>query len=405
MRTIHSLFIFIANDFNRIKRKWISLPLLFVSPLLFIFLLIVLLTQLMQFEERTLEVGIVNQDDSEETAVLVSSLSETSDISDSLRLIELDEREAEAAVSEDQLVSYIVFPEHFYQDMMDGQSSELRVTGNQNRQLESYLVSEVVDTIVRYIRSSQSNILTINHYAKSFDMDMEERHEMIFQHFINYFLQVVSSSNMMDEHEISPGIGQGSSYFLVSGLFITVTLWVLILSMVLSRDVNEQIEARMRLFGVTDFVKSVSKVLVTVVTVTVVSTAFLFLLTRLELFTLVPENFFRVMVLISLHVTVTALIVEVIDLVIPSMKIKFMAQIAAVILILFLAGAVIPTAYFPVYFTTLFDYIYSFQSLHWIENILLNGRYTYQLDILIITAAAACVCLAASALWKERFRR
>src|SRR5699024_7069346 len=85
--------------------------------------------------------------------------------------------------------------------MMQGESSELEVVGNPDMQLESSVISSVIDTVVRHIRNSQANILTINHYAREFGMDEEAREELIFQEFVSQFIQVLSSDTLMNEHQ------------------------------------------------------------------------------------------------------------------------------------------------------------------------------------------------------------
>lgn len=402
MKVINSIFIFIANHLNRIKRKWMSLPLLFISPVIFITVLIVLLAQFVQFDERTLEVGVVNNDDSEETAFLVEALSESSDMSGEIDLIEMNESEAEKAVESDNIVSYIIFPDQFYQNMMSGVSSELAVVGNAARPLESHLVSEVVDTVVRYIRTSQSSILTINHYGREFEMDTETRHEMVFQSFVDYFLQVLSSGNMMDESEVNSGTDTGSAYFIVNGMFIIITLWILMMHITLTRDVSSRIEARLKLLGVTHMAFSTSKLIVVTGMTFFISAVFIFITGYLEVFQMIADNYMRVLLITALHITATALLLEITDLLIPSEKLKLLAEILIVLGIIFFAGAVIPAVYFPIYFIDVFEYIYSYESLLWIENIMLNGRYTFDIH----TSAVTCVVLTAvfivSAYWKER---
>lgn len=404
MKTLHIIFIFIANDFNRIKRKWISLPLLFVSPFLFVGLFIYIMLNFIQLDDDTLNVGIVNLDDSEETDMLVSALLEASDLGAELNMVEYDETEAEKAVEDDNVVSYIKFPNQFYEDMMAGQSSELEVVGNPDRQLESYMVSEVIDTVVGYIRTSQANILTINHFAEEFGMAMNDRHELLFQSFADYFIQVLSSSTMMDEYEVAQNSSHGAVYYIVGGMFIIITLWILMVSIMLTRDIDTRIEERMKLLGVTYLSRGVAKIIVISTLIILLSALFLYIMTQFEGLYVTQDNYFRVLLLLSLHIIATTLLLIIVDFIIPSIKAKMLMQISMVLLIIFFSGAVIPKAYFPLYFINIFDYIYSFESLYWIENILLNGRYTMQSTTLFSTIFILVIFLAASSLWKERMK-
>lgn len=404
MKTLHIIFIFIANDFNRIKRKWISLPLLFISPFLFVGLFIWVMMNFIQLNDDTLNVGVVNLDDSKETDILVSALLEASELGAELNMVEYGETEAQKAIEDNHVVSYIKFPDQFYEDMMAGQSSELEVVGNPERQLESYMVRELIDTVVGYIRTSQANILTINYFAEEFGMDMNDRHELLFQSFADYFIQVLSSSTMMDDYEVAQNSSHGEVYYIVNGMFIIITLWILMINIMLTRDVNTRIEERMKLLGVTYLTRSIARIFVISTCIILLSALFLYIVTRFESLYVTEENYLRVLLLLSLYIIATALVLIIVDFITTSIKAKILMQISIVLLIIFFSGAVIPKAYFPLYFMNTFDYIYSFESLHWIENILLNGRYTMQLKTLLSTIFVLIIFLAGSSAWKERMR-
>lgn len=195
MRIMKHIFVFIANDISRLKRKWLTLPLILVSPIIFIGLIIWMLSSLLSFDEADkMSVGIVNLDDSDETAMIVSALAGSAELADGLEITEVSESDAKQMIENNTLVSYIIFPGKFTEKMMQGESSELIVVGNPDMQLESYVISSVIDTVVRHIRNSQANILTINHYAREFGMNDEARQDLIFEAFVSQFIQVFASS-------------------------------------------------------------------------------------------------------------------------------------------------------------------------------------------------------------------
>ena len=207
MRKMRHVFVFIANDISRLRRKWLTLPLIFISPLIFIGLLLWIMSSVfMPDEPEDIEIGLVNLDDSEPASMIVSALADSAEVAEGLEINEMTQAEAEEMIGDNTLVSYILFPEKFTDKMMRGESSQLEVVGNPDMQLESYVISGVIDTVVRHIRNSQANILTINHYAETLGMSDEEREALIFQEFVNQFIQVLSSDTLMDEHEISQNI-------------------------------------------------------------------------------------------------------------------------------------------------------------------------------------------------------
>lgn len=403
MRIMKHIFVFIANDISRLKRKWLTLPLILISPVIFIGLIIWMLSSLLSFDEAAkMSVGLVNLDDSDETAVIVSALAGSAEAADGLEIIEVSESEAKLTIENDTLVSYIIFPGKFTEKMMKGESSELIVVGNPDMQLESYVISSVIDTVVRHIRNSQANILTINHYAREFGMTDEARQNLIFEEFVSQFIQVLSSDTLMDEHQKAQNISAGNMYFIVNGLFIIMTVWVYMLYIDLMRDISSNLEDRMKVFGVTHLAQGLARVLSTGIIVTVASALFTYGVLTFGGIDLETENLLRLLILIALHIFITAMIMIIIDWLLPSFKISMVVQLAVLLMIILFAGSIIPRIYFPIYLDTFFDYMYSYQSLSWIEEIILNGRFTMEIDIMIATFGIAAVLLLVLSVLKER---
>src|SRR5699024_11495495 len=83
----------------------------------------------------------------------------------------------------------------------------------------------------------------------------EKREALIFQEFVNQFIQELSSDTLMDEHEISQNISAGAMYFIVNGLFILMTVWLYMLHIALMRYKDHQLKERIKLAGVSYFVQ------------------------------------------------------------------------------------------------------------------------------------------------------
>jgi len=403
MKTLKHIFIFIANDINRMRRKWLSLPLIYISPLIFVGLVIWMASLFfMPAEEESVSVGVVNLDDSDETNQIVSLLLEATEIDAGLTLVGLDEEEAYNQIEDDDIAAYIVFPAEFFTKMIQGKESQLEVVGNPNRMLESHVVNEMIKTVVRHIRSSQANILTINEYAKNFGMEAEEREELMLNQFINFFLQTLSSGTMMDESESTHHISSGYEYFIVNGMFIIISVWILITHLILTQDIRPELRNRMKMFGATYISEGAAKIIMTFLMTSLMSILFLYIVTRLSSLYIVGENFFRVFVLIGLYILVLTMILLLIDWLISSFKVALLAKVAVLLAVLLFAGAIIPRIYFPIYMDGIFDYSFSYQSLSWIEDIMLGSRFSLEFDVLLISILVLSALLIAAGLWKER---
>lgn len=403
MGKMKHIFVFIANDISRLRRKWLTLPLIFISPVLLLGLVIWMLSSFLSFgESDKMSVGLVNLDDSDETEIIVSALAGSADVADGLEITEVSEADAEQMIENNELDSYIVFPGKFTEKMMQGEASELIVVGNPDMQLESYVISSVIDTVVRHIRNSQANILTINHYAREFGMTDEARQELIFKEFVSQFIQVLSSDTLMDEHEKVQNISAGNLYFIVNGLFIIMTVWVYILYIVLMRDVGRNLKDRMNIFGVTYLAEAIAKIITIGTLVTAAAALLLYGVLTLSAIELQDENLLRLLILIAFHIFTTVMIMIIIGWLIPSFKISMVVQLGVLMLLILFAGSIIPRIYFPLYFDRIFEYMYSYQALSWMEEIILNGRFTMEIDIMIVTLGVAGVLLFLLSILKER---
>lgn len=403
MRIMRHIFVFIANDISRLRRKWLTLPLILLSPVIFAALLIWMLSSFLEFdEENNISVGLVNLDNSEATSMIVAALADSAEVAEGLEIIEVTEADAEQRILKNTLAAYIIFPEKFTEKMMQGESSELEVVGNPDMQLESSVISSVIDTVVRHIRNSQANILTINHYAREFGMDEEAREELIFQEFVSQFIQVLSSDTLMNEHQTVQNFSTGNMYFIINGLFVIMSVWIYMLYIALMRDISSNLEDRMRVFGVTFLSQGIAKILTIGTIVTAAAALTTFGTLKLGGIELPAENLLRLLILLALYIFTTAIIMIIIDWLIPSFKISVIIQLTVLLLIVLFAGSIIPRIYFPLYLDSLFEYMYSHQALLWMEEIILNGRFTMEIDIMTATLAAAAILFLIVSSLKER---
>jgi len=327
---------------------------------------------------------------------------EATDVDAALTLVGLDEEEAYKQIESDDISAYIVFPAEFFTKMMEGEESQLEVVGNPNRVLESHVINEMIETVVRHIRNSQANILTIDHYAKDFGVDQDQRETLMIEQFINFFLQTLSSGAMMDESESTHHISSGYDYFIVNGMFIIISIWVLMTHLILVQDVKPELRERMKMFGATYIAEGTAKIILTFAVTLLMSILFLYIVTRIEELYIAGENFVRVTVLFALYILALTLILLLIDWLVPSSKVTLLAKAAVLFIVLLFAGALIPRIFFPIYMDGFFDYSFSYQALSWMEDIMLGSRFSFEFDVLFVSIIILSVLVLAVGLWKER---
>lgn len=168
------------------------------------------------------------------------------------------------------------------------------------------------------------------------------------------------------------------------------------------RDAGSNLEERMRVFGVTYLAQGLAKVLSIGTIITIASALFTYGVLMLGGIDLEIENLLRLLILIAAHIFTTVMIMIIIDWIFPSFKISMVLELIVLFGIILFAGSIIPKIYFPLYMDTVFDYTYSYQALSWMEEIVLNGRFTMEIDIIIVTLSAAAILLLILSVLKER---
>src|SRR5699024_4017324 len=199
-----------------------------------------------------ISIGIVNDDQSEEITMLIDVLMEAKEAFEQYVHMEvLDETSAQEQIDENTLSAYVVFPANFIEDLFYGQEVLLEMVGNKHKQVESIVVKEIVDSVMRHINTSQANILPINHYAKNFIDDKELRNDFIFAKCMLFFMYVLSKLIIVSTVEVS-NIAR-SSLFLYYGLFaffILSKVWLWIVYLFLYLEEAHRMSVLIRLYGV-----------------------------------------------------------------------------------------------------------------------------------------------------------
>ncbi|SHN23091.1 ABC transporter permease [Gracilibacillus kekensis] len=405
MHSLKHIVLFTKSNLIQLRRKWLSLPLLLLSPILLIGLLILTVISMLDVtNQKTIEVGLVDLDQSEETEIIVKLLEESSQLGNYFTMEKVEEEQAIKAIENNQISSYIIFPDDFFQNLMDGERSQLSIIGNPKQPIESQLINELIETVTRHIRGSQANILTINHYAKQLNMDSEERNKLLFEQFTDYFFYVLGGDQVIQEDQVTNNATSSTIlYFSIAGWFTLVTIWIFIIYTMLHKDNNLRMRQRMRLYGVTDLQQAIATGIVTLLI-----TAILAVLS----FSLIPyffneviitgENYIRLSQLLLFHGIIFLQCIILIDWLISSKKLTVLIQTLFTGIIILFSGAIIPKIYYPIYLEEFFLMSFSHQSFYWMEQIILNGRFYAELQPLIFTTIIGGVLLVIVSFGKER---
>lgn len=396
--------LFLEQHVKKVWRKWYALPLLLLFPLIMIGLLaMIAVTFLSQEDEEAIQIGLVDQDESEETQMVSELLSETGELGALMEITPMSEEEAEGKIKNDDITSYIVFPDGFTNDLYNGHATTLSLIGNPKQPTNSYIVKELIDSVSRHIRAAQANILTINKYAKDLPMTDDRRNQFVFQQFKEFLLQTMSRDQMLHEKEVANQATETPAhYYMLAAWFVIVTIWLLGFYSFFTDEQIARMRQRMRLYGVRDIQRLAAKIASAFIMSGLFAAGVLWLFQILDIFEFYLEDVGRIFSLMSLYSLSFLAGLALIETIIQGPKMQLLVQSGFTFLVLLLSGAIIPVLYFPAYIQSLLPHSFSTQAFHWLQEVVLNDRFYAEMLPIGMIAAISCFVLLIASWVKER---
>ena len=403
---IKHVVLFIKNNIVQLRRKWLSLPLVLLFPIIMIGLIVtIVITLLIPPEDEPIQLGVVDLDQSEETTVIVNMITESSDLSEFITINRMSEAEAREKIEQDQISTYITFPENFTYHLYEGKSVSLSVKGNPNQVTDSFLIKEFLDSITRLISAAQANILTINHYAKELEMDIEERHDMLFDQFVDFLLYTVGKDKIIDQNNMTNyATASPIHYYSLASWFIVIIVWLLLIYNFLHKEETVRMKARMKLYGVTELQQQLAKIIVSLITILPLAFGGLAILNPLLDFQLDLEDYLRIMMVLFIHSGLFLICLALIETIIASAKLRLLGQSFFTFLLIIASGTLIPTIYFPLSLQEFLPYVFSNEGFHWLQEVILNERFYVDYVPLLLMGLTGLFILVGCSLWKERIK-
>ncbi len=407
MHFIRTTFLFLKYDLLQLKRKWLTLPLVLLFPVIMVGLLaVMIITFVIPEDQSPIQVGLVDLDESKETKLLVDMLDEASQLGSYIHIHNMKETAAKQKISSNELSSYIVFPENFTANLYQGIPVTLPIIGNPNQPIQSQMVKTLIESVTRHIRASQANVLTINQYAKQLPLDNETRNDLVFEQFKEFVFYTLGRKQLMQEEQIvNQATANPITYYSLAGWFIIFTIWLLLIYNFLYQDVSRRMHQRMALYEVKVIQLILAKLIVTLSLVTIIGLGLLFALIQLLQWDVQLIDTLRILIVTVLYSTCFLLSVSIVEAIIASHRLRLIIQIGFTLLILLLSGAIIPTIYLPLSLQQILPFAFSSEALYWLQEVLLNERlYVDYLPLLLMTGSGSFILLGIT-IGKERIHR
>lgn len=406
MNFIKHTYLFIQHNLQQNKRRGFMLPLILLFPVLLIGAVIILVMTFFDSSEQSpIKLGVVNQDQSKETEMIIDILEETSEFGPFMQIESLDEDQAEDKVEANELSAYLLLPEDFTSNLYDGYPVTMSVIGNLKQEMESNVVHELINSVMRHIETSQANILLVNEYAKKVDMDDETRSELVMDEFMRTLFSVAGKDKVISEDTVENySTTSPVHYFMLSSFFIVITVWLLVIYHYLYREEANRMIERMRLYGVTHLQQITARIIVTLIMTGVFATLAFVVLINFISFDLYREDYIRIALICFLYSSFYLVLLAVCEMVLHAPRIRLLVHSLLTITLIGLSGALIPTIYFPLYIQDILAYIPATEALFWLQEIVLNDRLYADYSQLLFYVGSSILLLIVLSLWKERVR-
>lgn len=398
--------LFFVKQYNKqlLKKKWATL-LLFLFPICLIGLLLVLIAGLIiPAENEPIRVVLVDEDETKESSLLTTLLEETASDNQFIQIDTKSKESAESLIENNEISAYFSFPKGFTADLYEGDSVTIPIVGNPSKPTESYVVKELVESMSRLLATAQANILTINEYAKKMDMPKEEREEMLLHQFMDFTFYTLGKNKLLDEEVINNvATSSPKHYYLLAGWFTLLSVWLLAFYTIAGKEEHAGMLVRMRLFGVTVWQRVFARILVALGGASLLAVLTFILIEQFVHFDLFMLDYLRFALFTLLYALLLLIGIAMIDVWISSRKMMLLFQSLFTFFIIFASGAIIPTLYFPQSIQVLLPFIFSYESMNWMIDIVLEERNYADFTFMMISTIIGMLILWLSTMSKERW--
>ncbi len=405
LKSINRILFFIQLYGKQLQKKWKSLLLLFVFPVFLVSIVaFIIVTFISPTSDSSINVAIVDEDDTEETRMIRSFLQTSFSQDGYIELIVMPQEEALKKIEENQIVAYIKLPKTFTDSMYQGAPLTVPIVGNSKRPSESYIVKELVESLTKYIESAQANILTVYDYARKTEMSDSDFQTYRYNAFIEFTLFTLAKDQLVKE-EVITNIATSSpaNYFALSGWFIAISIWFFGFYELLKREEHPAILHRLHLFGVTPWQYSISRIIVSMICSILLAMISFTILMRVLDIQLYGIDYLRIFQYVFLYGLLLVVGLTIIEVWIKSMKLSLLLQILFLLIVMITSGSIFPSIYLPMSIQQFLPLIFSNEVFSWMVDIVLEERNYAEFASLYIKAIMGLVVLWASTVVKKRW--
>lgn len=404
MKALKNILFFTTQNAHYLKKKWFSLLLLFITPICMIGLFLLLVLQFMTPDEKQRStLAIVDNDRTEESKILTQLLIMALKGNGHIDITRMSDMEARQAMEQQQITSYVTFPQGLTNDLYAGSPIELPLVGDANKPIENAMIENLLNSMASYIESAQANILTVYEYAEKTPMSTERYNQLVEDIFIDYAIYTVGKNNFLAENTVNnTATTMPRYYYAMSTLFICLTIWLIGFYLLLMREQSQSIQNRLRLLGVTITQTFIAK------SVICISGSVLFLIVlysvmnRWLALALYPLDYWRLLLFVLFYSICVVCLQGIVELLSTNAKMRMLCYVIVTTIIILVSGALLPTIYFPHALQQLLLFTFPYEAFAWMIDITLENRNYANYMSMLVSASLSIALFGLLALYKER---
>lgn len=324
-----------------------------------------------QQREELLQLGIVDQDQTKETQMILTAIGEGKEFTEQFKLKALKENEAEKSLDSKKIDGYIVFEKGMTAAFYKSGELPIRVYTYDETTVQSIVIRQLADSVYARLMLSESGILT---YGKLAGKPSDEQLLAMMMDLL--FVGLDREAAFKIEEVKTYDLGK---YAMISAYFIAIFFIYWMLSTILKMNQSPALQKRLKLYPNVQMKLLVARNILSVI-YTVILTAILTAII-VPLFDLATYNIGYLIVTIMTLVLSLLILFTFIDLLqLPIVK------IVVILFVVALSGATIPIMYMKhlhvenQLFAQLFNSI--LQLLH--SNYVVEFTWSFYVQLLIL---------------------
>ena len=406
MKTIQHVLFFLQHEGSSIKKKWKSLLLLFIIPVVLLACLTILVVSFFKEKEiEPLQLVLVDETPSKESQMMAQLLILTVADNEQLSIQQMDKKTALTGLQNNDVTTIIEFPAQFTDDLLNGRAVQLIVTENGSKRIDTYLIRELLNSLTLYIESAQANILTLYDYAKEINMPKPEYEQFQMDQFMNFTMDTLGKNNLLWKVDIQNIVTDTPlNYYAIAALYSLLIIWLVGFYILLRKEESEGIHLRYTLYNVTQLQRMSARAIWAFCFAFSGFFLSVYSISRLLHLDLLRLDYLRIALFTFLLSATFLVFIIIIDLLITSLRIKIVAMSAFSFISVLSSGAFIPAIYFPAYIRHLLPYNYMYVGFEWILDIAILGRNYAEYQFMVSAFLICSLLLLGVSIWKERWQ-